>query len=263
MNPIPVLGIPHYNRPDLLIRCIESIDYPVDILVIVRNGPLLHFPFDHIVKMRGCSPTHYVTRAGGIIKRVEVTQHPNAGCAGAWNEIVKLFPADYWLLSNNDIQFTPGDLEKMASTAGGTVIMEKQGDLKTPGVIYGNHGASWFVLTQRAVNVVGLFDENIFPAYLEDCDHSYRCDLLNVRRTTITDVCAIHGEGKMPGSCTVNSDPSLRAKNALTHTGNFEYYKAKWGGVNERETFKTPFNDPTWPVWAWKFDVKHRSNQQW
>ena len=27
------------------------------------------------------------------------------------------------------------------------------------------------------------------------------------------------------------------AKNARTHGGNFDYYRCKWGGINERETF--------------------------
>jgi GT2 family glycosyltransferase len=113
------------------------------------------------------------------------------------------------------------------------------------------------------VELVGLFDENIYPAYLEDCDWSYRADLLKVKRYTVSDIHAIHGEEGMTGSCTVNSDPVLREKNARTHQNNFAYYRRKWGGINEREEFKTPFNNPALPIDYWRFEPALRARQQW
>ena len=118
------------------------------------------------------------------------------------------------------------------------------------GKIYGNHGASWFGITAYGVDTVGLFDENIYPAYLEDCDWARRADLLGVRRCDVPDVHAIHGDENLTGSCTVNENPELAARNSRTHGGNFDYYRRKWGGLNGTETFATPFNDPHWPVWA-------------
>ncbi|HTV63221.1 MAG TPA: hypothetical protein VMH30_11700, partial [Verrucomicrobiae bacterium] len=70
--------------------------------------------------------------------------------------------------------------------------------------------------------------QNICPAYLEDSDWSYRAE-----RYTVSDIHAVHGEEGMTGSCTVNSDPVLREKNARTHQNNFAYYRRKWGGINE------------------------------
>jgi GT2 family glycosyltransferase len=239
---IPVLGIPHYNRPDLLLRCLRSIDEPVERLVIIHNGELCDLPA--------------LDDLPGNIRWTTVIQHPNAGVAGSWNEIIKLFPAAWWLICNNDIAFAPGDLNRMAQA------VDEQLEVPMPGLLYGNHGASWFAITSQCVDRAGLFDENIYPAYLEDCDYSRRCDLLGVRRVNVPGCLALHGEGGN-GSCTIHSDPVVRAHNHRTHGGNFEYYRAKWGGINGQETFGTPFNDPAWPVWAWRFDPARRRNQQW
>lgn len=258
---IPVLGIPHYNRPDLLVRCIESIDTEVAVLALVLNGPLDQFPLAHVAEigrhLQGGE--RYMTRAGGIIHRLELCQHPNAGCAGAWNEIIKLFPNPgrnlfhYWLITNNDIAFTPGDLAKLHAA-----VVGNQGEL-----LYGNHGASFFAITENCVQRAGLFDENIHPVYLEDCDYSYRLKLLGLREVTVAGVAAIHGDATVSGSCTINASPEIKVRNGQTHGGNFAYYRAKWGGENGREMYVFPFNDPHCPVWAWRFDPVRRAQQLW
>ncbi len=248
MKPIPVLGIPYYNRPDLLARCVASIDYPVEKLVLVLQGPEgLRAELDALRGEPGIIP------AG--VKETVVLRHPNAGVAGAWNEIIKLFPAPWWLIANNDIEFAPGDLAKTSVTL----------DPNNLDMIYGNHGASWFAITARGVAAAGLFDENIYPAYLEDCDMSRRFDLLGLRQGNVPEVHSIHGDAArgISGSTTINSDPKLSAQNARTHGGNFDYYRRKWGGINEQEVYPTPFNDPQWPVWAWRFDPAHRAEQIW
>lgn len=258
-TPIPVLGIPHYNRIDLLERLLASIDYPVDTLVLVDNGNgnRRQELFDLLVKAPKCMGS------------LQLIQHANAGVAASWNEIIKLFPASWWLISNDDIQFAPGDLAQMSRFVGDEeqARFKKMWKAQHPGtalgMVYGNHGASWFGITAHGVDTVGLFDENIFPAYLEDCDWSHRADLLGVRRCDVPDVHAVHGDEKLTGSCTVNCDAELAEKNSRTHGGNFNYYKRKWGGLNGTETFKTPFNDPHWPVWAWKFETETRAAQQW
>lgn len=255
MNPIPVLGIPHYNRPDLTARCIASIDYPVEKLVIINNRTvsLLDSEVDKAVLGNQAIEEH-------SYHLIELCM--NAGVAGAWNEIIKLFPASWWLIVNNDIAFAPGDLAKMAEFVQAQLDTPRWHD-KPADMIYGNHGASWFAITAHGVATAGLFDENIYPAYLEDCDMSRRFDLLGLRRCDVPDVHAKHGDDEFSGSCTIMSDVDARAMNALTHGRNFDYYRAKWGGNNEQETFPTPFNDPNWPVWAWRFDPAFRAGNQW
>jgi GT2 family glycosyltransferase len=244
------------NRPDLLARCIASIDYPVDRLVIVQNGRDEDMP-----DLGNLEP-----RTSNIQHRI-IIKHPNAGVAGSWNEVIKLFAAPFWMLVNNDIEFAPGDLEKMMSYTNAEIGNAEMLKSERPGILYGNHRASWFVITADCVSRAGLIDENFFPAYLEDCDYSRRCDLLRVRRINVPDCHAIHGTAtdgadQTKGSCTIHSDERLARANMRTHGRNFEYYRAKWGGINGEEKFKTPFNDPHWPIQHWNFLPEMRELQQ-
>ena len=248
MKPIPILIIPHYNRPELTARCINSIDHPVTELVLILNGGA-----ESCWELIG----HAARAKGHLITKLTVLRHPNAGVAGAWNEGIKLFPAPWWLIVNNDIQFAPGDLGRMSAA------VESPLAYSAPGIFYGNHGASWFGITAECVALAGLFDENIYPAYLEDCDYSRRCDLLGVTRANVGGCLAVHGEPSQPGSCTVNENPGLAQKNCRTHGGNHEYYRAKWGGANGQERYATPFNEPGWPVDFWRFEPARRLAQMW
>ena len=273
MNSIPVLGVPTYHRTDLLFRLLATLEHAgaaIEHLVIVNNHPKRNLLLTR-------PPAH------APVKQMTIIHHPNAGVAGAWNEIIKLFPAPWWLIVNDDIAFQPGDLAKMAGAVNGVVGWFGTEQIPTggreglgtgvepvptgaqvkPGVFYGNHGASCFGITAGCVARVGLFDENIYPAYLEDCDHAYRCDLLGMPRTNVAGLQARHGDDQLTGSCTINSDPAIQVENVRTHGNNFEYYRRKWGGINGEEKFKTPFNDPGWPVWAWRFEPALRSQQQW
>lgn len=248
MKNIPVLGIPYYNRPDLLRRCLASIDYPVDRLVVVDQGPT---PLDLGGWRKFLDPLPHLSVVDWIL-------HPNAGVAGAWNEIVKLFPAPWWLLVNNDIQFAREDLRKLSAE------VRRHG--AAAGLYYSNHGASCFALTDACIAKVGLFDENLYPAYLEDCDYSHRLKLAGVRAVSVPGLGAIHGDGVdaadgTKGSQTIMSDPDLRRRNGITHGHNFEYYRAKWGGNNGEEKYDAPFNNPSWPVWAWRFEPGFRAMQ--
>jgi len=247
MNPIPILGIPHLHRPDILRRCLDSIDYPISRVVIVQNGRDEDMPsLDNL--------PHW-------IQNLTVIKHPNAGVAGSWNEIIKLFPAPYWMISNNDILFTAGALEKMAQAGDLQALLPSAYDQRQPaGMLYG-HAASFFIITRHGVMNLGLFDENIFPAYLEDCDWSRRCDLSGGVRVNVPDTHARHGDDRFTGSCTIQSDPELHRKNGITHGRNFDYYRRKWGGLNGQETFSRPFNDPNWPIQHWLFSPAIRAVQ--
>jgi GT2 family glycosyltransferase len=245
---IPVLGIPHYNRPDLTLRCLESVDVDVGVVALVCNAP------------RGgraalsAALLALKKRRHPLADRVEVVAHPNAGVAASWNEIVKLFPAPWWLISNNDIRFAPGDLAQMAAHV-----------RADPGLAlaHGNHRFAWFAVTRGGVEQVGLWDENLYPAYLEDCDWEYRARLCGARLVGVEGLGAQHGEGEMTHSCTIRSDAHLLRENERTHRANFVYYERKWGGRNGTERFRTPFDDPRLPVWAWRFEPAMRAAQQW
>lgn len=146
---IPVLGVPVLNRPDLLHRMLDSIDYPVADLLIIDNGdvfpawePVEHVERTHVIKM----PT-------------------NLGVAASWNLIVKALPfAPYWLIVNSDAWFPPGSLQRFHEAARSDVLLLSGG------------APPWcaFALGDDVVATVGLFDEALHPAYCEDDDYTRR-----------------------------------------------------------------------------------------
>lgn len=226
---IPVIGIPYLNRPDLLERCLRSIDFDVMGVVIVdnSNGTLEHYGYP-----------------------VTVIKHPNAGVAASWNEVIKLFPASWWLIVNSDIEFARGDLAKFEQA-----IQTTEAGIVADGI----NNMACFGITAKCVDKVGLFDENFYPAYGEDIDYMRRCRLLGLEHRYLQGTGMRHDR-----SSTVKALPAeLQDRNRETFEANKAYYERKWGGWEGQETFEHPFNDPGWPVWAWKFDCRMRKEQQW
>ena len=246
-KPIPLLGIPILNRGDLLERLICSIDYPVQKLFIVNNGNDIGV-LQVIHKI--------VNGLNENIKEVVVyTPEKNLGVAGSWNTIInENMDCPYWVISANDMMFSEsGSVEKMAFYA-------EQNHL-TNAMMYVD-GYSCFCMTQLGLKEVGTFDENIFPAYLEDSDHFYRLRLSGAIATGFPDVKFIHGEPPNYGSSTINTNDKYQKANGITHGRNFEYYFKKWGGRGGEEIFKNPFNDSSKSIKFWELDVERRKIQE-
>jgi GT2 family glycosyltransferase len=238
LEPIPCIGIPYCNRFDLLLRCVRSIDAPAREVVIVDQCIEPLTPVQHTELREACaSPLRFST-------------HRNSGCAGAWNEIIRSTPASYWMLVNNDIEFAPGDLAAMHAYV-----------INNPRHVafLGNHGASWWAVTAVGILSAGLFDENFWPAYLEDCDWFYRCNLLGLSLVDVLGLKSRHGDADQPKSCTSRSNTELGLAIVRCVDQNYGYYERKWGGPNGRERHRNPFNNPKWPPWAWRFDPAWRA----
>ena len=235
--PIPIIIIPHYVNPEYLVRCVESIDHPVEKLVIIQTGPDNKMP--------------KIDREHVHIKL------PDAGFQTAINLGVKVFPAPWWMLVSNDIQFAPGDLRKMACAA--------QHHANDFVAFFGNHTMAYWIWTPRGISKIGLYDENFHPAYCEDTEWLYRRSLTDEQICMVNDVHALHGSSEKAGAdvgSTPRLNPDLKAKNEKTFVGNVEYYTRKWGGQMGSERFKTPFNEPL-PIDYWKFDPAMRVSQHW
>ncbi len=230
---IPLLCITHYNRPDFTERCLASIDYPVAKLVVVDNSPSGNAP---------------------IVRKGQITFHtPGCGCGPAGNMIMKRFPSPWWLFSGNDVQFQPGDLEKMAKAA------DLSGEAAA---VVGNLEAAFMAITWRGMNRVGLMDENFYPAYMEDFDWFYRCKIAGETIIKAIGVNALHGH-RGECSATIMSEAPLQAANNKSYAVNVAYYKMKWGGYWQKEQFTTPYNIPNAPASYWKFMPELRKQQIW
>jgi GT2 family glycosyltransferase len=246
MFSIPVFGVLVLNRGDLLLRLFESIDVPVDKYVIVNNG--------HDTS---------VEKALEIIKdkykNVRTHNSPkNTGVSGGWNWIQANHEAPWYFIAGNDVMFTPGDLEKMVS-----FISTGDNQFKY-GMAFGNQGHNAFIWTQRAIKVAGTFDENFYPAYLEDCDYMHRMKLTGTPAMDVQGCNILHGEAPTWGSMTIYSNPRFHELNGITHGNGHRYYMSKWGGGHGAEKFLHPYNQADLTSADWVFSPEWRQlNDIW
>jgi GT2 family glycosyltransferase len=227
----PLLAIPVLTRPDELARCLQSIDYPVDLLVIDNSD-------------QGFAAATVVEHYEG---EFYVTEPPaNLGFAASVNLAIRTHPRDpYWLIANADIKFGPGDIERLCAEM-------EQGGARWVGL------TDWrcFGLTQEAVDRAGLWDENFHPCYCEDADYEYRCDLTGVQRYAI-DSTTDHIRS------IVLEDARYDRHNRRTYPDNVAYYEAKWGGtLRGGEKFTTPFGEGNHPR-AWTLDRRRLAANDW
>jgi GT2 family glycosyltransferase len=243
---IPVLGVPILNRGDLLLDLVNSIDYPVEKLAIVQNGQEQDV-VDAIEKVKTGINSH--------VKSVYVSvPFRNIGCGPSWNHIIKSFPeASLWIISNNDMIFSPGDLERCYTT-----------HVQNPNAFLMAIGFALFGITPHVVQECGLFDENIYPAYFEDNDYQARLSISNVEKIDVPSTVV-----RQEGSFTIRSNPFYESANVGSYRMNELYYFKKWG-VNQVQPdgsvgFKSPYDDPNKSLGAWEYDSKRRSvqNQYW
>lgn len=210
MNKFAV-GIPTINQPELLNECVNAVlqHLPSVTIFIYNNG-----------KSRYLNMKNY--------KNIKVMHSgSNIGVAASWNIMLtdmKSMGMDYGLILNDDIVIS----EKI------TQIHEYINRNNKPAFARIMNDWSIFLISMATFQKVGLFDDNFFPAYYEDCDYQYRMKLakINVDYPNFL-VPAVYRT-----SCSIKTDPSLN-DNYLT---NKEYYEKKWGGSPFQETYTTPFN---------------------
>lgn len=230
---IPLLSIPCINRPDLLERCLASIDLIPDRLHIIDN-----------------SPDGLDFRIPDRLRDVAYVEAPpsNLGVAASWNHAIKTHAhLDWWAIANADTEFAPGDLERLAA------------EMAQPGPRWVGMNGDWrvFGLSAETVERVGWFDESFVPVYLEDCDYERRCTLVGIPWYFI------EGGATHVGSAAYRSDPAYAAANRRTYPDNLAYYVAKWGGPPRGgERFTTPF-DAAASVAAWTLDLRRLRDNAW
>jgi GT2 family glycosyltransferase len=94
---IPVMIIPILNRYDLLENMLESINYPIDNILIIDNGG--SFKTDKDVKV--------------------LNMPANLGLSAAWNLGIKCYPhAKYWLFASADTTWGESSLKEIDDLSG-------------------------------------------------------------------------------------------------------------------------------------------------
>jgi GT2 family glycosyltransferase len=212
---LPNLTIPVLNRYDLLQRCVDSIDYPVKHLLIIDNGQ----NYRGRIRTPDC-----------VEKMTWLDMPSNFGVAASWNLGIKSFRHDpVWFFTSNDVQFESGALAVLHETA-------------TEGVLTLSESFPYFHtfgVGEDVVRRIGLFDENIYPAFEEDIEFLGR-----IKRAGIT---LVHAPVKVrhDNSSTIHSDLKYRDANIATHPMNSDYRQRKEAGL-------IPLTEPKWALDRWR-----------
>jgi GT2 family glycosyltransferase len=192
---IPVLAFPTYARHDLAQRMIDSIDYPVEHLVIVDNSGKRVF--------EPVKPD--------IVKNMWLIQVPfGLGPTAAMNLVVKSTPhAKYWIMASEDTYCAPGSLEKIHN------------DVDTEALNFVDAVPDWcfIALGEGVVLKAGLASELFHPLYFEDNDYERQIDALGIPKKRI------HATIHHDNSSTIGA--GFGPKNAYTFSINQRLYEKR------------------------------------
>lgn len=161
----------------------------------------------------------------------------NIGVARSWNLGIKE-GKDYTFFVSSSVKFNLGFNEVI-------IALEKMIAEEVPGIEYGlftQLGWHCNAITQKTVDTIGLFDENFYPAYMEDVDYCRRMYLAGIH---------VNPEGQTLGSViptiTIDASP-IQIAVTIEKAGlkvDFDqlgkYYRKKWGQVKPNERYDSPF----------------------
>lgn len=219
---IPLIGILTLVKYDLLTRLINSIDYKVDTVVILFQGGYNNFDFTKI-------------KNKFVNKFIFIRSSFNIGVSRGWNYILENYLKTYCIISGDDNYFSPGTLEKVYEF----MIADKLNDIMFTFHLEESAQFSTFILTKKALETIGYFDENIYPAYYEDNDYRYRIMLSGNNIINIPDVYINTGDNNNSNSCTLYGvDINYRNKIGQCFSINGNYFNTKWNN----STSIYPFN---------------------
>ncbi len=188
---IPALIVPILNRYDLLEDMLNSINYPIDNILIIDNGG--EFKTNRDIKV--------------------LNMPANLGLSASWNLGIKCFPhAKYWLFASADTRWSETALQEIDNISGSDKL------------ILTNDAYGCFSVGENVVEKVGLFDEYFYPIYFEDNDFHERVARFCPENTIVSTSIQTAPE---VGSQTINSDDKLKNKNHETFVKNQDYYKYK------------------------------------
>lgn len=192
---IPVMVVPILARPDLLDQMLNTVDHPVDTLIVIDNGGVLPGDFAH----REWADNGYLIRSPS-----------NLGVATSWNLGIKMTPhVPWWLIVNFDVEWPAGSLARFDTEDAARVV--RLNSSQQP----------WcaFSIGEDVVRTVGLFDEMFHPAYLEDTDYQRRCEAAGAP-VLRADIPVTHHN-----SSTLSA--GYRLDNEATYLSNINYHRSK------------------------------------
>lgn len=251
MNKIPVIGTAVMKNPHWVERLYKSIDYPVENFIIFNNNGKGEIT-------QALENLHNIENK--FIDKLNICHLPsNLGVSIAWNLIIKSYlKSPYWIIVNDDVAFTEGLLEEIATAA----QSEDIGMVHPYGGDFGQGAWDLFLIKDWVIQQYGLFDENLSPAYCEDADY-----IMRLYNAPIKKICGLnkpylhgfglHNEYYIHGSQTKKSNIELTNNLDQINLINFEYMNEKWGkGWRTTNPYLSPFNNETLPLSSTTYDLE-------
>ena len=164
-------------------------------------------------------------------------QPENLGVAGSCNEALRIAAiprGGFWLHANDDIEISRDaiqGLEEGATTNPGHMMYVPQHNA-------GSAFTFFLMPAQRALDEIGLWDEEFFPAYFEDNDYAYRMGMKGYKYVTVPTGSYVHHTSSTKNSY---SGDEVNWGHERFRTNQARYIK-KWGGLPGDEKFTVPFN---------------------
>lgn len=195
-----VMVIPVLNGYDLLDRTLASVDDDrIKEILIIDNGG------------------HYTDLVENFSRSYELkilNLPSNLGVAGSWNLGIKLYPHEpFVIFGSHDNGWIPGEL---------TRLIDESSECHM--VVTDPEPYATFSLGRDIVRLVGLFDENFYPAYYEDTDYTRRITRMGfaslIKRPGIKMNFYSHGT-------TRDSSPEFYKRDNFTIGENHGYFHAK------------------------------------
>lgn len=100
-------------------------------------------------------------------------------------------------------------------------------------------GYHFFIIRPEAIDEIGYFDEDFWPAYFEDDDWHYRSIMIDPSKTDVIMVNIPHEELRTLASMTF--DERLKFRDHLE--ANEARYANKWGGPPGKERYRIPYQE--------------------
>lgn len=165
---IPTLIVPTLTHYDLLQNMLNSIDIPVDRIIVIDNGGSL--------ESVECS----------LANTINIISLPsNIGVASSWNLGIKLTAfSEWWLIANDDILWNPGSLSRLCKHVGKMNIVADWGPFSA---------FSGFAIDDEAIASIGLFDEYYYPGVGEELNYWRRAIMSGVSGIQINDLFSLQG----------------------------------------------------------------------
>lgn len=194
------LIVPVLNRYDLLADMLASVDFPVEHLLIIDNGASVRE-----------KPSEPLQISDWFSEVTYLPMPSNLGVAASWNLGIKLLPHhSRWFIVSNDVTFQPGAVEQFSFSQMDRITLSA-------------HSPRWqaFMLPEAVVQKVGLFSEDLYPAYFED-----NCYMWRMKEHNLPDPASVSGVNHS-NSSTVRANAVFGRRNDRTFERNRDRLRSR------------------------------------